>query len=174
MLKIYQIINLFVLAPLFFPVFSYCPFRLPYLYCFVCPVRCIWYRIRGLVFIIAIGLNIKRDLFCTHVCPFGTIQALLSKVCPKKVSLPRSFRIFKYIAMAIIISVIVVTGWPQLLSYRFLGLSLSQLFILKMKNLLSFIFFAGMIASIISYRFFCYNLCPVRTLSEFLHKLKLK
>lgn len=170
MIRLSQIIALFILAPFFFHAFSYCPFRLPYLYCFICPVRCVWYRIRGLVLLIALGLNMRKSLFCTHLCPFGTVQDFLFKVSSKKVSLPSFFLGFKYISAILIVLIIIITKLPQALNYRFMTLTLNQAFITEGKNILFGVFILSMLVGIFSYRCFCNTLCPIRALSKILHK----
>ena len=162
MIRLSQIISLFILAPLFFPVFAFCPFRLPYLYCFICPVRCAWYRIRGLVLLIALGLNFKNDFYCAHICPFGTIQLFLSKISPQRLSLPKFLCSFKYIGLGIIVLVIATTKMPQFI------------FVTRMRHLFLGVFLLSIIASIFSYQFFCHNICPIRALNIILYKIKPK
>lgn len=157
--NISQLINLFLLGPLLLYPFSFCPFRLPYLYCFICPARCAWYRIRGVVLLIAVALNIKRGLFCSHICPFGTMQILLSKISAKKIPIPYFFRSFKYIGVILIIFVIAATGMPRFSIHA------------RLKDLLFGIFLLSMVASIFSYRVFCHNLCPVNALNKIMNKI---
>ncbi|MBU3933404.1 MAG: 4Fe-4S binding protein [Candidatus Omnitrophica bacterium] len=158
--NISQLISLFLLGPLLLYPFSFCPFRLPYLYCFICPARCAWYRIRGVVLLIAVGLNIKRGLFCSHICPFGTIQILLSKISAKKISIPYFFRSFKYIGIALIASVIAISKRPQ-----------GAIFIVKLKGFLLATLLLSMGMSIFGYRIFCHNLCPINALSKIRNKI---
>lgn len=161
------VLSLLILGPLFAYPFFFCPFKMPYLYCFICPVRCVWYRIRGFVLLIALGMNIKRDSFCNYICPFGTIQILLSKMVSKKIQMPKLFHSFKYISVVLILVIIMFTKAPVAFGYKFIGLSLSQVFITKIKWLFLGIFLLGMVLSIFSYRFFCFSLCPIRALSIF-------
>lgn len=160
MVNLWQIISLLLLAPFFFGVFFFCPFKIPYLYCFICPVRCLWYRTRGIVLLIALGLNMNRDLFCNRICPFGTIQVLLSKFNLRKIALPPIFGGLKYIAVILIASIAVMTKISQ------------PLFVVKLKDLLWVMFLTSVALSIFSYRFFCHNLCPIKALSAVLDKVR--
>lgn len=154
MLSLTQIISFLALAPVYFPVFAYCPFRLPYLYCLICPNPCLWSRIRGVVLLLALGLNIKQDFFCKLICPFGTLQIMLSKFSPKKIAAAHFFRGLQYIVLAMLLVIIITTAKGQLLGGNLL------------KNLFLAIFLGSIIFSLFNYRFFCYHLCPVRALSS--------
>ena len=183
MLNPVRITSLFILVPFLFYPFFFCPFRLPYLYCFICPLRCGYSRIRGIVLLIALGLNLKKGLFCTHICPLGSIQTLLYKIKSPKLSLPHLLLNLKYVGLVLVVFVLLITALPQLLSYKiapfghfapfgyFAGLSFSQIFVLKMGVLLLGILLLGMALGVFSYRFFCSNLCPLKALSIILQRL---
>lgn len=175
MVELYRIISLLSLTPLFFHVFTFCPFRMPYLYCYICPLRCIWSRIRWVVWIIAIGANIiKKNIFCSYVCPFGTAQVLLYKIKTKKIQLSYYLRSLKYIGIIIITLVIIITKNQELLTYKFMQLSLNWLFVFKMKDLVFYSFIIAIVTSILSYRFFCHCLCPIRALDIILNRFTKK
>lgn len=154
MLKAVQLISLLVLAPIFFSPFFFCPFHLPYLYCFICPRRCLWYHIRGWVLLVALGMNLKNDFFCQQVCPWGRSQVLLSKIRTRKITLPKFWQSLKYISL-ICVALIVV-----------LSKSSAPILIIKIRNLLLGIFLFALAMSIINYRFFCSYLCPIRALNR--------
>lgn len=159
MLKSSRLISLFALGPLLFYPFSFCPFRLPYLYCFVCPTRCNWGRTRWVILLIALGLNLKERLFCNYLCPFGMMQVLLFKLKSRKFVLLQFMHNFKYIILALIVIVIAITCVPELSSaHKFMG----------SRDLLLGALFLGIILSIFIYRAFCYILCPFRALVEIL------
>ena len=88
MFNIYNTIGLLVLGPLLFYPFTFCPFHLPYLYCLICPARCGWGKIRGIILLIILGLNINRDFFCNSLCPLGNLQRLLFRLKLPKFTLP--------------------------------------------------------------------------------------
>ena len=158
MVKSAQLISLFILGPLLFYPFSFCPFRLPYLYCFICPARCNWGRTRWAVLLIVLGLNLKEHLFCNALCPFGTMQALLFKLKTRKFFLPPFMYNFKYIILALIVIVITATALPWLPGHKLVGLRALLLGVLSL----------SIVLSIFISRVFCYTLCPVRALSRIL------
>ncbi len=121
--------------------------------------------------LIVLGLNLRQELFCSNICPFGTLQRLLFKIIPLKITVPRALRSLKYLSVVVIIFVILITAAPQPMTYRLMGLSLSQIFVTKMKGLLWGIFLLSMAMGIFSYRFFCYNLCPIKALSKLLNPI---
>lgn len=157
----FQLINLFILGPFFFYPFSFCSFRMPYLYCFICPIRCLWYRLRWPILLIAVGLNIKKDSFCNYICPFGTTQALLFKIKCRKAHTPNFLRNFKYIGIFLIAFVVSITIWKG----KFL------MPVIKLRELIFAIFLLSMAMSVFVYRAFCENLCPVRALNKISHFL---
>jgi len=100
------------------------------------------------------------------------MQIFLSKLKVKKISTPRFLRGLKYVGLAIIVLIIIITKNSQAFRYEFLGLSLGQIFIARAKNIIFVIFLTGMALSVFSYRFFCHNLCPIRALSASFDKLR--
>ena len=161
MINVYQLISFVALAPLYFPVFFYCPFSLPYLYCFGCPVRCPWWQIRGLVLLLALGLNVRKNTFCRLICPFGTIQTFFFKIKLKKIALPSFARGLRYLSLLLILIILVLTKLPQLGTYKFAGFSLSQIFV-SLRTVLLAIFLLSMAFSLFNNYFFCQHLSILR------------
>lgn len=170
MFNIFTVISLFVLGPLFFYPLTFCPFQLPYLYCFICPARCAGGRARGIILLAVLGLNIYRESFCRRLCPLGTAQALLFKLKLPKFSLPEFARSFKYIILVLTLIALWLTLRPPLLQVSFMGLSLGRIFIASLKSLLIALLLLCLAASVFIYRPFCRNFCPIGALSKFLPK----
>ena len=61
------------LPVLLLPVFS-CYFKVPYVFCRVCPNRCPWGMLRTFVFSSFILLNLSEKFWCSSLCPLGTLQ----------------------------------------------------------------------------------------------------
>ncbi|MFH1245608.1 MAG: 4Fe-4S binding protein [Candidatus Omnitrophota bacterium] len=163
--------NLFVLGPLFIYPFTFCPFRLPYVYCFICPLKCIWYRLRGIVLVFAVGLNIKNNLFCEHLCPWGAIQRLFFRITPKSINLPGILRYLKYVSLILFIFIIAATKNAEVLSYNFLGAPLSRIVLVKLRIFLWITFLSSAVMSIVIYRPFCRYFCPVAALNKIVYFL---
>ncbi|MBN3038804.1 MAG: 4Fe-4S binding protein [Candidatus Omnitrophica bacterium] len=169
---ILNVVSLVVLAPIFFGVFAFCPFRLPYIYCAICPRRCPWYHIRGYIVLAAIVLNLKNNMFCNRLCPFGTVQIFLSKMGLRKFKIPRFLLSLKHVSVLILLLLIIMTFHPQMIIQSIWGIDLDQIFITNMRYILLVFFVLGIMASLFSYRFFCYSLCPIRALSTNLNFFK--
>ena len=172
MVNLSQIISFFILGPLLFYPFSYCPFKLAYLYCFVCPAPCAWKRSRWVLLLIVLGLSIKKDSFCARLCPLGRAQSLLFKLKSRKFASFKFMNSFKYFILALIAVVVTVTLMPELLMYKFMGLSLAQIVAGRIRDLFLIILLFGAIASIFIYHVFCYNFCPIKAFNEIFAKIR--
>ncbi|MBA2123585.1 hypothetical protein B9J78_01375 [bacterium Unc6] len=157
-IKIVKIILLVVLGPLLFYPFVFCPFRLPYLYCSICYLKCPWGRLRWFLLLGMLGLNLKRRFYCSSLCPCGTIQDLQRGIKIKKFILP---------------------SWGHWVRFFIFGLVF--LFILATREYFSFIiggyifwFLIGLIfvLSFFSHRFWCLIFCPIGTLTDIMLRIK--
>ena len=165
-------VSLITLGPLFLYPFSFCPFRLPYLYCSICPAGCIWSRVRGIALLAILALNLKRGLFCNYLCPLGALQKVLFKTTRRRLSVPVFFQKLRYLAIILIVFMLIVSGLPEPIIQRFEVLSASRILMVKLKNLFLGIFLLSVLASILNYRFLCHHLCPVSGLSKMLSRGK--
>ncbi|MFH1045957.1 MAG: 4Fe-4S binding protein [Candidatus Omnitrophota bacterium] len=163
-----------ILGPLFLGVFTYCPFKMPFIYCALCPVRCPWFYLRGYVLAGALVLNVRQNLFCARICPYGTLQVALAKISHKKIVLPAALRYAQWGSIVLLALLVWTSFHPQLIATTIAGISLGTLAIIKMRWLLLGLFTLSILLSIINYRCFCNHLCPVRTISGFLHRLGFK
>ncbi len=57
----------------FLPIFR-CYFKIPYLFCHVCPRKCIFGVIRPYLIPALLLMNIRKNTWCFHLCPIGTLQ----------------------------------------------------------------------------------------------------
>ena len=153
MINIARIIALLATSAFFLPAFNFCPFRLPYLYCFICPRPCHWHKLRGVVLLVALALNLRKYSFCNYLCPFGAVQKLLFMIKGKKVRLAPGFKYIKFVSLILLALVIWLTRQEILLA-------------IKVRTLLWLAFLIGISAACFSYRFFCFHLCPVNTLGK--------
>ncbi|MFC1698935.1 4Fe-4S binding protein [Candidatus Omnitrophota bacterium] len=136
-------------------------------------MRCVWYRIRGLVLLFALMVNLKKDFFCRYLCPFGSSQVLLAKIPAKRIRLPSALGNLKYLGLALLLVIVtsigVPAGTPGLFSYHALGLAM-----IKIKVWLFGIFVFAFVLSLFNFRFFCFHLCPVKALDLSFLKRKFK
>jgi hypothetical protein len=63
----------------FYPIFR-CYFRVPYLFCHVCPRKCIFGFVRPFLVPAALIMNLERRLWCYHACPIGTLSDCQARV----------------------------------------------------------------------------------------------
>ncbi len=159
---------------------------LPILNCYACPgtiascpagsaqhfvlIRAIPFYLLGVLGIF--GAAVGR-FFCGWVCPFGFLQDLLAKVPFKKFAMPRFFRYFKYVFLAVTVLLlpylleetifcklcpdgILIGGIPQVLLQPELRRLLGSLFTMK-----AIILGAVLLLSLSMKRFFCRAICPV-------------
>ena len=142
---------------LFYPL-TFCPFRIPYIYCSICYLKCFWGRIRGLLLLGILGLNLNNRFYCLKMCPCGAIQDLEYKLKVKKFNL--SFPWVKYLVLVGLI-ILVILGFKNYFPF------ISNSWIL-------YIIVLAIVLSFFIYRFWCLNLCPVGALTDILLKLRLR
>ncbi len=158
--KIVRIISLLALTPLLSYPLLWCPYRLPYLYCLICPLRCGWGRMRGFIILGILLLNLRRDLYCSLLCPGGIIQDLQHKVRLKKFKLPKWTIHLKYIILGLFIVIILgCVRYPSLLILR---------------RWILYLICLAFLISFFSHRFWCSNFCPVRVLSYIIRIIRRK
>lgn len=157
-IKTLKVISLGAIGPLLFYPVIFCPFRLPYLYCFICYLRCPWGRLRGFLLLGILGLNLKNRFYCSSLCPCGTIQDLQHKAKVKKFILPYWSRNIKYLILGLAISFILATRRypPFIIDDRFF------LFLIALVFMVSFF----------SQRSWCLILCPLGALSEIILRVR--
>ena len=73
----------------FFPVFR-CYFRIPYLFCHVCPRQCIFGYLRTYLVGGALLINLGQAPFCARVCPVGTLFDTIAPPTPPSRRLART------------------------------------------------------------------------------------
>ncbi len=70
----FTIFNFFIFSFIaFFPIFR-CYFKVPYVFCHVCPRKCVFGVIRPYLVPAALLMNIRRNSWCYSFCPLGTLQ----------------------------------------------------------------------------------------------------
>jgi len=157
-LKTIKIISLGALVPLLFYPLIYCPFKLPYLYCFICQVRCPWGRLRGLFILVILALNLKQRFYCSYLCPCGTIQDLQGKIKTKRFNLPQWSHHIKYVVLGLVITIVLVNRRDPL-------------FLID-GGLFLYLFALALVMSLFSHRFWCLIFCPVRALNDIILEIR--
>ena len=151
---------------LLLPIFR-CYFKVPYIFCSVCPAQCPWGISRLLVFNTAILFNLSGKFWCVNICPFGTFQECQTQISKRNLTLP---------------------FWANLSGYAILFLFIGMYY-LALSGLHALVYFENerytwmvttasaalliLIAAFFIPRLFCRYVCPVGTIaklsSSFLH-----
>lgn len=63
----------------FYPIFR-CYFKIPYLFCHVCPRKCVFGYLRPYLIPAALIMNLQGRRWCHHACPIGTMYDCQSRV----------------------------------------------------------------------------------------------
>lgn len=156
-IKILKIISLTILGPFLFYPFIFCPFGVPYLYCSICYLKCLWGKLRGILLLGILGLNLKKRFYCIFLCPCGTIGDLQYKIKTKKFILPSFSYYIKYFLLGLVIFILVTKR-----NFSFII------------NEYIFWFFIGLVFvfSFFIHRFWCFVFCPGGALSDIFLRIR--
>ena len=96
------------LPVLLLPVFR-CYFKVPYVFCRVCPNKCPWGILRSMAFPAFLLLNLSNRFWCTALCPFGTFQECQAQISPKRFKLPLWAELFAYLVLLLVTGMYLLT-----------------------------------------------------------------
>lgn len=138
-----------------------CWYRIPYVFCDMCPGRCGWGMFRQLFVPGYVGLNLDRRFWCFNLCPIGQIQDCMPK--KKTINVSKIGRYTRYPILAFVILAVFLNypatdaGWGhtmlELPGYQpsILGLGLLALVI---------------VGSAFICRPFCNLICPIGAVGD--------
>jgi polyferredoxin len=157
----------------FYPIFR-CYFKVPYLFCHVCPQKCVFGFVRPYLVPAVLIMNLEKRYWCYRACPIGTLFDCQARACKKSKRVPKWLQ-------ALPIAVLVFTAiayfkimwdlegqpavqfdWYTFFSHNMFAVTASVIAIA-----------AALI--ILAYRLrrtFCETLCPVGTFSDLVLKLE--
>jgi spermidine synthase len=157
----------------FFPIFR-CYFKIPYLFCHVCPRQCAFGYLRAYLVPAALIMNIEKRFWCFHCCPIGTFFD-----CQARVSL-KAIRLQKFVKILPIL-VLLFTAFAYFKISSDLaqpGATASDWYTYFFKNVFtptSIVIGITVLLIILAFkirRSFCELLCPVGTLSDLILKIE--
>lgn len=164
----------FVFLPItLFPVLR-CYFRLPYLFCRVCPEPCPWGQItRGgqmTKFTVPsfLVMNLRSWFWCYKLCPLGTIQDSQAMVCKYRFRLPSWLQYVRYLFLMSAILLVALTFNKSLYFqgpwayYGSWGYTLQSLSVAAVIFTLAFFI----------PRFWCNYFCPIGSFSDLVLKVE--
>lgn len=154
------IYGILFLPLLLLPLFR-CYFKIPYIFCRVCPNRCPWGLVRTFAFNSFLLLNLFGKSWCSSLCPFGTFQECQTSVSKKRFILPVWISIVMSYVILLLVTVMYFSslfGWQwgrffELGRYAWVDLTV----IISLTILL---------VSFLVPKFWCRYFCPVGTIAE--------
>jgi polyferredoxin len=145
------------LPVLLLPVFR-CYFKVPYVFCRVCPHKCPWGILRSFAFPAFLLLNLSSKFWCTALCPLGTFQECQAQISPKRFKLPSWIELAAYVVLLLVTGMYLLTlfdvSWVKFFEmgrYAWVEVSL---------------WVAGLITAAAFFipKFWCRYFCPVGTI----------
>jgi len=160
--RTFRVLSVLAFIPLiFFPVYK-CWFIIPYLYCHVCPRKCIFGYMRPFTVPMTCLQNLHRRFWCYQLCPVGMLQ---DAQCAK--GRPVRPEIRKRVRFGVLSLVILTYFWvKEAKRHPAIGPG-SDLFLFLFTNQYAFsasIFAGVVLVLLVSFRikrFFCDFLCPI-------------
>jgi spermidine synthase len=157
----------------FYPIFR-CYFRVPYLFCHVCPRKCVFGFVRPYLVPAALIMNLEKRYWCYHACPIGTLYDCQARVCTGSRRVPARLRV---VAIAVLVFTAVayfkvmwdlehqpnvVLDWYMFFYNNVFAVSAAVIAITA-----ALIVLAGRLR-----RSFCETLCPVGAFSDLVVRLE--
>lgn len=144
---------------LLLPVFR-CYFKIPCVFCDVCPGQCPWGISRAFVFNSALIFNLSGKFWCVNLCPFGTFQECQTQVSKRNFLLPSWVNLFSYFFLLLFIG---------LYCLSLIGPGARAAFEIGIYGWVAITASAALLIIITAFfisRFWCRFLCPVGTIAK--------
>ena len=156
----------------FYPIFR-CFFAIPYLFCHVCPRKCVFGFLRPYLVPAALLMNVERRYWCAHACPVGSLQECGVRTRGKAASLPRLLKALPYLGLGLtacfyfrllVEQQAAVQNMGDWFTYLYRNQYAPDMLVLLTAVLL-------LCAGFILYRPFCSLFCPIGACSRMLQSL---
>ncbi len=153
----------------FFPIFK-CYFKIPYIFCHVCPRKCVFGFFRPYVIPAIIIMNLNKKSWCINMCPIGTLNESRGGLAtPKNVFILTStlvgiFIFYSYFKIKADLDLETLNHFDW---YSFFFKNAYSSHSLVLIFALIFLFLSFFIK-----RFFCKAICPLWLISESERKLE--
>ena len=161
------IYGLIFLPVLILPAFR-CSFKVPYIFCRVCPTRCPWGMSRTVIFSAALFMNLSGKFWCAYLCPLGTIQKGQARISKWNFKLPSWAGYSAYAALLLTIGIYSLSLAGSGPADRFAA----GYYVWVWKTM--FAAAAVFTAAFFYPMFWCRYLCPVGTIAGICEALKRK
>jgi spermidine synthase len=158
---------------IFFPIFR-CYFKIPYLFCHVCPRQCAFGYLRPYLVPAALIMNIEKRYWCFHCCPIGTFFDCQARVSSKPIRLTKFVKIIPILILLFTaVSYFKISAdfaqpaatTSDWYTFFFTNIYTASAMVIGITLLLVFLAFKIR-------RSFCELLCPVGTVSDLILKIE--
>ncbi len=156
----------------FYPIFR-CYFRVPYLFCHVCPRKCIFGLLRPYLVPAVLIMNLEKRFWCHRACPIGTLYDCQARLCRQSRRAPAWLRSIAYSALAFTavayFKVMWDLGHQPAVAFDWYTFFYSNQFAVS-----GAVIAAAAVLIVIAYRLrrsFCELLCPIGSSSDLLLRL---
>jgi hypothetical protein len=155
------------LPVLLLPIFR-CYFKVPYVFCRVCPHKCPWGILRNVAFPAFLLLNLSNKFWCTALCPFGIFQECQAQISSKRFKLPSWMELFAYIVLFLVTGMYLLTlfGVPWVKFFEIGRYAWAEASVGVAAVILAAAFFIP--------KFWCRYFCPVGTIDEVISSFRSK
>ncbi len=171
--KYVKYIALAIFMPLALISLLRCYFKLPYVFCRVCPKKCVWGTFRPDFVTGVLLVNVMDKQWCNRYCPFFTLQTMTFSTNDISLRTPRILRAIKYLLLVVVIAlyfaIIYAYNYPvgPWDLYRLFSSYAYSVHIAVAITVVVLIF-----ASFFIFRPFCNWFCPIGAISEIILKIK--
>lgn len=167
--KILGLFSYVIFLPfVFYPVFR-CYFKIPYIFCHVCPRKCIFGHLRPYTIPAVLLLNLEKRTWCYKYCPIGKLQDKQQSITAKKIVLPKFLSYTKYLFLLfIIVSYFIIKNKDSIFyNYFFKNIFSVSIIVLIIAAILFTI-------SFFIHRFWCNYFCPIGSFGDLILKINEK
>lgn len=162
------IFGIVFLPLLLFPLIR-CYFKVPYVFCRVCPNQCPWGISRMFVFSGFVLLNLFGKFWCTGLCPFRTIQEWQAQILKRNPKLLSYLNLSVYVMLGLAFAAYLLTLYDPASALAYFGVG-----VYRWSVATSAILFLIIIAGFFIPKLFCRYVCPVGAIEVLTTAAKLK
>ncbi|MCC6933138.1 MAG: 4Fe-4S binding protein [Deltaproteobacteria bacterium] len=166
------------LPALIYPLFR-CVFKIPFLFCHVCPQRCVFGHLRPYLIPWALTINLERRKWCYNLCPLGTLQECQAKATKSQnyvhSVLGKFLDFLPYVILALTVVIYLVVWGGDKAAVNSLSSSWYEYFYAGSNDPQTLVIVSVIMLLIIGLfrrRSFCSLLCPAGALSGLLLKMQ--